>query len=417
MSLDLEARLRDYGTDIDSAVETTTIRDAAPGPTRSRWVRYGVPAAAAAMVAVATGVLIAGRGPERSGPAAGVPESTVAGPGIDYQVYFSPGDWEFVEPDQLAPVVLADGIVPIYSLTDEATARFDGGMFPGSGYWLLACTAWDQADDGSVNCSAVESDDVQPTAIYSGDDGRVVKISTSNDASVDAVNFASRLWREANTQTISAEPEQVDVDGDEAWYAEEGTSAMLVWSPAADAVVAIESQGFTREEVFELTRSVVPVPTDLLPNIPLVLARSAPPDAFPPWVRDDRVVGALSDGEVCAFASDHILGDDSDQCLALNDDPMLLTVHGQGAVAGRYGGLVNGDVDLIRLDFEDGTEFTLRPTPQPVGDVQAFATKVNGPPATTITALDADGNELMTIDVASLNEQLTASFDTEPAKG
>jgi hypothetical protein len=158
MSLDLDSRLRDYGTDLDTAIDAPAALALTPASSGSRWVRCGVPLAAAAMVAVATGILIAGRSPERSAPATAATESTVD---TDREAYFrlvyGPGDWGLVEPAALAPVVLADGIVPYYSLTDEAATLFDGGMFPGSGYWLLACTEWNEASDGAIECTAVES--------------------------------------------------------------------------------------------------------------------------------------------------------------------------------------------------------------------------------------------------------------------
>lgn len=403
MTIDLESRLHHYGDDLDAVPEvpSASIRSRASRARRPSPVVRGAVAAAVVAVATSAGaVLIAQRGTPSTDRTSSAPDSTDEVP-TDFSLVYGPGDWRFVPREEFAPVTLADGVVPWYVLDDEAAGEFDV-MDPGLGGSLhsivTACADWAMAGNG-IECNALEGAYNRPAVTYGDDAGRAVALFTSH-ADIDPNSYVIELSYARGYDLQSATVFEESAVGDSpAWYQvigddSQGSTRLLAWRPSPGALVAIEATGLSHDELFELATHVEATPVDEVPPLPLVLANPYADEFNSPWAIG-RLVGAVVDGQVCALPADHLLSD-LDDCVALGHDPMLFTSSGPG----RYAGLVSADVASIRLDFADGSIVTIVPKPQPVGDVRAFAMTLSGPRATTITALDADGNDLMAVDLA-----------------
>ncbi len=160
--------------------------------------------------------------------------------------------------------------------------------------------------------------------------------------------------------------------------------------------MSITATGIPSDELVDIALRIRPTPPPLTPLIPLVLASTWDPATQDEPQTGDLLLGGVVNGEVCALEPDDFIMDPGDDCAPL-DGGITMTVFDTPGGRGRYSGLVSEDVAELRIDFVDGTALTSRPTPQPVGNVQAFAVAYPGVAATSITAFGSDGRELQKV--------------------
>jgi hypothetical protein len=76
--------------------------------------------------------------------------------------------------------------------------------------------------------------------------------------------------------------------------------------------------------------------------------------------------------EIYVYPVDHIVSDVDDPC-EVPAGPLTLYLADPLGIRGLYLGAVGIDVDTIRIDFADGTQLTVKPPDQPVGEIRPFA--------------------------------------------
>ena len=387
---DLDTELRHYGDVLDEAATQAHVgyrgREHS-SPTSTRWTAIGT---AAALVGVAIAVLAARGNPEPSRVA--TPPSTPT---------------TLHDPLQFEPVTLADGLVPWYELNDDAASLLGlSTAHPSSGF--ESCTEWHARAPGGIVCTALDADVLPAAAEYVGE-GIELSIATAHDSR--RADDVLVTYTSADPLGTAA-PEAIAVAGTFGFLLEsdDDVSARraVAWPASPTATVLIESTGLSRTELIGLADQIQPAQPEVT-TVPLRLA-ALPAQGSPPVVdRFDRLVGAIVNGEVCVLPPDHVLGDTQDTCSALGADSMLLTMNNSPGLPGRYAGLVSGEVTELRIEFADGTALTALPVRQPVGEVQAFIVRYPGPAGTSITALDADGRPLQTIDLHALEMSPSAT--------
>lgn len=391
MELDVESRLRHYGPVLDDAADLRVDRAVVALSPSRRWPATALVLAAVATLTVGAGVMLAGR--------ASGPDATSTAPPAG----------------ETLPVVLAPGIVPWYVVDPGAVAGFEPGLgseeFRLDGGWqTAACTDWVAAGD-AVQCRVLEIDGFRPSQTLRDVQGRWVSISTLHRADYNAAQYSSDWTYQAEYEhlgvgSVYVSGETVDVDGVEATYTstddsdpnDPSSTRRVTFAAGPSTFVAIETHGFSRDELLAFASSTDPVDPATVPSIPLLLAAA---NTTPqPGQRRDGLLGGVIGGEVCAYPLDHIVSDVSDPCEPLAPDtPMQILIADPHWQPGLYLGLTSGEVHTLRVDFADGTSLSVTPREQPVWSTRAFAFFYPDARAVRISALDAAGSELAGEDI------------------
>lgn len=388
MDLDVEARLRRYGPMLDDAADRSCLdfadRAELTGLHRRRSATALTAAAAALMVLAAAALLL----------------------------------WRTIPPDATStaptgeplPVVLAPDMVPWYLVDSAAVAGFEpdpsSEELRGDGGWqTAACVDWAASDD-VVQCRELEIDGFKPNQTLSDRQGRRVSISTIHRDSFDALEYSS-LWSYLRDAGYLESPnyvsfESLQVGGVDAVYTstddrdpgDTSATRRITFAAGPSTYVAVETQGFSRDDLLAFAASTDPVPRAEVPPIPLLLAAAA--TTVEPGYRPDRLLGGVIDGEICVYPESHITSDVADPCDPLEPEAPLRVIDADPHwKPGLYLGLTSGDVAAVRVDFEDGTSLSAVPREQPVGTTRAFAFFYPDARAARVSVVDAEGSELM----------------------